>query len=877
MSPQQEAYPIPPISVGRGQINSIVPSAEDQELELRKRKLALRKRKAQAKRRRFEFTQTQQPQQPQMQPQAVPSGRPVPPSQPSEAPPPDWMGRGNAALQGLTWGTADEIGILAAALVAKAVTGDDFADIYTSMRDSESDKRAKYKKENPTEALAFEIGGGLASGAGLYDAGRKATAAIGSKVSQAGARKRLQKTLGEGGQGKGLEKAMANTLGIGKGQTGKTMNRKMEKALTAIAAAGGVGAVEAFIYAFNSGDGDFDQRFDAGTKAAKMGAVVGGGIGAASEGVKKVVEKVVKPKLAQSLGEGDEFVPYTVASGTDTGLTSFYDSVVKSSYGSRLKPQVAELNARMQPHVDEALEGAQADVARANESATQGARVAEDTRLAREASTGDAIAAGFKQAKRAVEDETDTLKRSVLNKSAQRARDINATAKDQIQASADTAEEMTEAANMAVQNKLFNDAAPINATPAQREALANPDPYAAMDALQVMRKDNGFTALNDTDYLVDQQQVIANALEVNKKNIGTDKHSKAIAEELELLIKNRLSMTGHELMAVRNQLRVRVNDTGLGAANAQTKTAYANAAKSIDKQLKGGIPKDKQALYTAELNAYASTRHLEDSMHKAVQEGGSFDARNMIAALPKSRDSITGTATGQADALELKKLQKSIDAQKAQRETETALQKEQAIVTEKTRKADEVLQIAGTKQARLDEVTAATAQAKALRKRDQRADKIAQQEAKHPQVTVQTSDKGLDGIRKPHMRQTAGAEAKKVLTERGKVPSTVLPRIGSTLALPSMASAVASVFGGATGGVGGALAGAAGGFGGGVLAANTLSRKGVQKALAGDTKMQKRIAEMLRKEPHTFGRGSVLRPSINDMLDDEERRQAGGY
>jgi hypothetical protein len=82
----------------------------------------------------------------------------------------NWYDRPRALLQGAALGFSDELGALAGAGMAKAhqaITGigdQSYGDIYNEMHQQFQDERERYERENPGEALALNLLGGIATG-----------------------------------------------------------------------------------------------------------------------------------------------------------------------------------------------------------------------------------------------------------------------------------------------------------------------------------------------------------------------------------------------------------------------------------------------------------------------------------------------------------------------------------------------------------------------------------------------------------------------------------------------------------------------------------------------------------------------------------------
>ena len=114
-------------------------------------------------------------------------GKPTTDNKP-KASPRNWYDPVRAALQGATFGFADEIGAGIAAVPASVATGRPLGETYRDMHTSLAGEREQYQKAHPGEALGLEVAGaiptGLASGAKVL--GAKALANVPRWAATAG-------------------------------------------------------------------------------------------------------------------------------------------------------------------------------------------------------------------------------------------------------------------------------------------------------------------------------------------------------------------------------------------------------------------------------------------------------------------------------------------------------------------------------------------------------------------------------------------------------------------------------------------------------------------------------------------------------------------
>lgn len=155
----------------------------------------------------------------------------------------DVLGGTRSFLQGMTLGTADEIGIGLAAGAASLTTGDDFTKVYADMMNTYEQQQNAFEKANPVASTALEVAGGFASPASWGIVGKA-------------------------------------------GQLAKT--RAGQGALA--------GSIEGGIYGAASSEGDIGDRLVQGVIGTATGGLLGGGIG-------KGVDKFVDYKASRDAGK----------------------------------------------------------------------------------------------------------------------------------------------------------------------------------------------------------------------------------------------------------------------------------------------------------------------------------------------------------------------------------------------------------------------------------------------------------------------------------------------------------------------------------------------------------------------------------------------
>ena len=217
---------------------------------------------------------------------------------------PDWKDRVRAGLQGLTLNTADELGAVAGATMAKidqAVTGrgdQSWNEIRGEMQDQFAGERERYREAAPGEALALELAGGLATG------------------------------------GAGLARTVGKT------------------ALTRGLARGGTIAGESALAGGASVEGGLEERL----AGARTGAALGLATAGLAKGAGSALKGVTKRRVAQELGKGEDFIPINLA---DEGmLGKFYRNFLGKTYGGSevLTAQGTRLGGKVSRELERAAE-----------------------------------------------------------------------------------------------------------------------------------------------------------------------------------------------------------------------------------------------------------------------------------------------------------------------------------------------------------------------------------------------------------------------------------------------------------------------------------------------------------------------------------------
>lgn len=204
------------------------------------------------------------------------------------------------ALQGATFGGADEFTDRLGALIASGVTGQDYNDLLKEARTTTRDRLNEQMQEMPVTSIGANIAGGLLTGAA--GASTKAGAAIGDAL-----------------------------------RSGNTLSRVV-KAIPVGAASGG-------LYGFAAGEDG--ERAESAYRGAVLGAVTGAALPVAAAGIKSVA------KGTGNIGRG------IVARGEDA-LNSAADDIAQRSNNAyaRMRSVGAEFNPKTVRYFSDNIEDA---------------------------------------------------------------------------------------------------------------------------------------------------------------------------------------------------------------------------------------------------------------------------------------------------------------------------------------------------------------------------------------------------------------------------------------------------------------------------------------------------------------------------------------
>jgi len=392
------------------------------------------------------------------------------------------------------------------------------------------------------------------------------------------------------------------------------------------------------------------------------------------------------------------------------------------------------------------------------------------------------------------------------------AADIAATENKQINAQASRAErdiKETAANNVRTSEVDLRRQAEVSAIPpgTSPEVVAQIQRAGPQEANELITNEwkRGFNTVKERTFTVDTDEVLKDITEDVGGMGGADDYLagilKAVKTKLDAKTVDGI-IPGSDLMDTRNMLRVQANNAADSGASAIHKEALSRAARKIDDRIEEQLGPELADAFRAEKTAYGNFNILNNASKKAVaKKQGAFTQDDWLAAEAtwRPRQARQGQAPLQRKAQTAQDMQRDIKAQAAEATTQVkakaAGRKEDVGVTEAAAKRKTKL-------------------AKTLRRAE-----------------IADAAKGKANVDDVILSGKAAREAEKLLKAAAPGKESFLARAAATGVL---------ALSGSVGGIPGMLASGAGG-------ARALSAEGVQRALAGQTGWQKKLAELLRQ------------------------------
>lgn len=394
-------------------------------------------------------------------------------------------------------------------------------------------------------------------------------------------------------------------------------------------------------------------------KGAAVGSLFGLGTGTLMKGGGWLWNGATKRKIAQELGEGDNFIPIHFAANsadaTEGTIGSFYKSVVGTSFGGGTKlkgqeeriinPIAARLNNARAAYT-KAVDNSKAAVKRVNENMAK----VKNAKL-------ETIAEKKAAAKAALSGEQVTIKESFKG------------AKDQ--ALLNATKEIDESVSAA--ERAFRGQAILKSIPEGQtddvidDILSSKTPNIAMQKLDDIWVRDGFNMLKGRKFQINANSV-GNEIKANLKNdfAAMDKGSfQKIINDVTDFLGERTSkgwIDGDDLSAIRSRLGMLANaksDAGGVAATEQAifKSMQDVLNKRVKSQLSGKALKAFEN-HTAQWKANSTLRGAVNSASKRAGAQGEFTADDWVASIAKqsARDARQGKGVLRAEADNVAKL-----------------------------------------------------------------------------------------------------------------------------------------------------------------------------------------------------------------------------
>ena len=336
---------------------------------------------------------------------------------------------------------------------------------------------------------------------------------------------------------------------------------------------------------------------------------------------------------------------------------------------------------------------------------------------------------------------------------------------------------------------------------------------------------NAFQGVKSRDFSLDPEQVIGQIVKRTDR-AGLDQYTEKIVKQLEESLTGKMQViggggsialpnamwgyavpkgqttgriSGADLLQAKNDFRMEINSrAGAEGATAVELEAMRRAADEIDAAIERQLTPDELSEYLLEKRGWGNYRALKDSVGRARNRGSDFDdsdwINSMYKANPRQVEERTGTLVSEANAL--KAAREDIKAKAEETITNTALTRS---------RTKEQIDDAKTVERR-----------RVTRERDALRDSLKLRD--NPEIAV-------DGV------VERAKNTRKELNKLGPATPSIFSTKAASFTLPALAGMS----------FGPAAATAA------VTAGPLLSAKSTQRALAGQTGVQKYISNLLRK------------------------------
>lgn len=498
-------------------------------------------------------------------------------------------------LDGLVFGWSDEMGAGVAAAIASMMDGADYHDTYSDMLGLLQKERDDYDTRHPIASFAGNMVGGVLSPANVV-----APAALG-RVANMG-------KLVNGAPTRALP-GVANALS----------NPVVRGASTGVLEGAVAGA----------GSARQGERMD----GAAFGAGVGGALPFVTHGAAKALSPIWNRRITQELGGGDGFVPFFFADNASGNLQRLYRRVIGSTIGGgeKLRAQADRYTNRLRQEVER-----------------RGWRLGKSKNLAEEA-----VARAEKKAKKLSDAATEANKRAV--KAAKAKSGVRQQAlkevyqEDAEMAAAKAASEADRLTQRAIGE--WRETNMVAALPPEMpDNLVAPILGARNhnDADALLEKawsEYGFKVVNDKNFRINNRQVAKSLTErLESDLLLSPKEKEGLAGMVDGAIEHLSDQSqsgwiaGKALNGLRSKLFARARELSKTDTGQTQAHMYRQLAEVLDDVVEKGLKGDDLAMFQRNRDAWGVNRVHRNAVGKASVEAGTRGAYTPNQWLQAVRD-----------------------------------------------------------------------------------------------------------------------------------------------------------------------------------------------------------------------------------------------
>ena len=707
------------------------------------------------------------------------------------------MGGLNAFGQGVTMGGLDEISSVVKAGIEDisdwSDDGEDFSDIYSREQAIDKSEREAFALANPKTALGLELAGGFATG------GAGTARALGSQL---------------------LKNAP-----------------KLVRALSVPAVGGAQGGIAGALTS------DADERLGGAATGAAIGTTLGGALSGTKGLVNALSKRRIEDDLIQQSGTAEGRFRSLNMDENSGAIGDVYRDIFGKSYGGRGKliEQSAPFVSRAEAGVGvatRALNAAKEAVSDVGIGMKKRANLTAKSEIGEAQSLYDDAMQVAEEVKRknvfSANTAADLLETKAVTSATQGAARAEQLAEEGLLAAEKAAERGTSSALYSMQREIVNNAIPDSVPAAVRAKIrSSSNVEQAAKRVNDSWKNYGWKSIENKSYTVDTKLA---AIETDMlKALGDDPALlaaaggyKSVLNGMAANIKNG-KLSGVQLMEMRNQLKD-LAGSGIGRDVLKVK-AFGKMADVVDDKMRQNMSATEMANFDSELSKYGNKLVLRESVVAArTKNAGLPDETNVIAANRKARGAAYGEGLGSGQ-------------QAAQNVQKTRAAGKKAVADEKAAGG-----LAKTKAKMLgaDDTATARAEANSIKTTAENTEALTLNEIKTAEKTALTQATKIANAK--------GARMKANIPKMGKARvDRLVNRVANA---KDKASAIKKLAPVERASVLERMA-ATGVLGGGFQIANLLTAtllargvtsKGFQTAVAGQTGMQKALAEVLRKQ-----------------------------